>query len=82
MRPDRIASRHCSSASKTRAGPVIAWFCNPVIFATEPSVALDYAEVVRADDLTVPHVLTGELRLLVAARVGPARLIDNIGVSV
>jgi len=52
------------------------------VIATEPSVALDYAEVVRADDLTVPHVLTGELRLLVAARVGPARLIDNIGVSV
>ena len=52
------------------------------VIATEPSVALDYAEVVRADDLTVPDVLTGELRLLVAARVGPARLIDNIGVTI
>ena len=52
------------------------------VLATEPLVLLDYAEVVRADDLTVPAVLSGELRLLVAARVGPARLIDNMGATV
>jgi pantoate--beta-alanine ligase len=52
------------------------------VIATEPSVSPDYAEVVNADDLTVPSVLSGELRLLVAARVGPARLIDNLGASV
>jgi pantoate--beta-alanine ligase len=52
------------------------------VLATEPLLSLDYAEVVRADDLTVPAVLSGELRLLVAARVGPARLIDNMGANV
>lgn len=52
------------------------------VLATQPLVSLDYAEVVRADDLIVPPVLSGELRLLVAARVGPARLIDNLGAIV
>ena len=44
--------------------------------------ALDYAEVV--DGLTLQPVdpLAGELRLLVAARVGKARLIDNVGAKV
>ena len=44
--------------------------------------ALDYAEVV--DGLTLQPVdpLAGELRLLVAARVGMARLIDNVGAKV
>lgn len=48
----------------------------------EPLVAPDYAEVVDAASLTVPGVLTGELRLLVAARVGEVRLIDNDGADV
>ena len=48
----------------------------------EPCAALDYAEVVRADDLSVPVTLSGELRLLVAARFGRARLIDNRGVTI
>jgi pantoate--beta-alanine ligase len=52
------------------------------VIRTEPSVALDYAEIVRSDDLTVPTVLSGELRLLVAARVGQARLIDNMGIGI
>ena len=39
----------------------------------EPLATLDYAEAL---------VLPGEVRLLVAARVGPARLIDNVGVTV
>jgi pantoate--beta-alanine ligase len=41
------------------------------VFATEPLVALDYADVVETDT---------EFRLLVAARLGRTRLIDNIGV--
>ena len=48
----------------------------------EPRAALDYAAVVRADDLSVPVTLCGELRLLVAARFGRARLIDNRGVTI
>jgi len=49
------------------------------VVATEQKFTLDYAEVVDAADLTVPPVLAGELRLLIAARLGRARLIDNIG---
>ncbi len=47
-----------------------------------PLADLEYAEVVDAHDLTVPDRLTGEVRLLVAARFGRARLIDNAGVTV
>ena len=50
--------------------------------AAEPRATLDYAEVVGAEDLQSPVHLAGELRLLVAARVGRARLIDNVGVTV
>ena len=52
------------------------------IIEAEPLAALDYAEVVRATDLSVPDTLSGELRLLVAARFGRARLIDNRGVTI
>ena len=50
------------------------------IVEAEPLVELDYAEVVDASTLAVPEKLDGGLRLLVAARVGPTRLIDNLGV--
>ncbi len=50
------------------------------VLATEPAVATDYATVVDASTLKQPTVLAGDLRLLVAARVGGTRLIDNIGV--
>jgi pantoate--beta-alanine ligase len=49
--------------------------------ASEPKFRLDYAEVVDAGDLTVPPVLSGELRLLIAAFLGRARLIDNTGAT-
>jgi pantoate--beta-alanine ligase len=43
---------------------------------------LDYAEVVSPSTLVVPPVLAGEARLLVAGRVGKARLIDNVGAEI
>ena len=46
--------------------------------ATEPMVDLDYAEVVDATTLG-PPVASGEVRFLIAGRVGGVRLIDNIG---
>jgi len=48
--------------------------------ASEPLVALDYAVLVDADDLEPAADLSAErsLRLLVAATVGPVRLIDNL----
>ncbi|MXW42168.1 MAG: pantoate--beta-alanine ligase [Acidimicrobiia bacterium] len=51
------------------------------VIAAEPKASTDYAAVVHADTLERPEVLNGELRLLMAARIGQARLIDNIGVS-
>src|SRR4029077_7825746 len=47
--------------------------------AKEPRFTLDYAEVVDALDLTPIHPLSGELPLLIAALLGRARLIDNLG---
>jgi pantoate--beta-alanine ligase len=52
------------------------------VLASEPAVAPEYAEVVDPGDLTTPDMLTGEVRLLIAARVGPVRLIDNLGALV
>jgi len=48
--------------------------------AAEPLVELDYAAVVQADDLEPVATCAAErpLRLLIAARVGPVRLIDNL----
>jgi pantoate--beta-alanine ligase len=51
------------------------------IIEAEPLATLDYAAVVDPATFTTPHPLTGELRLLVAARFGRARLIDNVGVN-
>jgi pantoate--beta-alanine ligase len=48
----------------------------------EPLAELDYAEVVDAATFAVPEPLVGTLRLLVAARFGGARLIDNLGATV
>lgn len=52
------------------------------VLDAEPLVETDYAEVVDAVTLSRPNELRGQLRLLVAARVGPVRLIDNEGVRV
>ena len=48
------------------------------IMAHQPLVTLDYADVVRACDLARLDRLSGEVRLVVAARVGATRLIDNL----
>jgi pantoate--beta-alanine ligase len=50
-----------------------------VLDATD-GVEPDYAVAVDAATLATPRRLQGEVRLLVAATVGPVRLIDNIGV--
>jgi pantoate--beta-alanine ligase len=52
------------------------------VLAAEPLVQPDYAEVVDARTLEARPLLHGEVRLLVAARVGAVRLIDNDGARV
>ena len=53
------------------------------VLAAEPLLGrVDYATVTEADTLQPLDPLAGELRLLVAAHLGAARLIDNIGVTV
>jgi pantoate--beta-alanine ligase len=47
-----------------------------------PLFTLDYAAVVDPASLSPAPELAGELRLLIAARLGRARLIDNMGVTV
>jgi pantoate--beta-alanine ligase len=49
------------------------------VLAAEPEVAVDYLELRGADLGPVPQ--QGAARLLVAARVGATRLIDNVAVT-
>lgn len=46
-----------------------------------PEFALDYAEVADPEDLTRPERITRGVRLLIAARLGRARLIDNVAAN-
>ncbi len=47
------------------------------VLAGEPRCAPDYATIVHPDTFAVPDTLDGPALMCVAARVGPARLIDN-----
>ncbi|MCP3938582.1 MAG: pantoate--beta-alanine ligase [Actinomycetia bacterium] len=47
----------------------------------EPLAALDYAAVVRSDDLTTARTVDDTNRLIIAADVGATRLIDNMGLG-
>lgn len=48
------------------------------VVAKEPIVGLEYAEVRDAATMRPPGAFATELRLLIAARIGPVRLIDNL----
>jgi pantoate--beta-alanine ligase len=50
--------------------------------AGEPRVELEYAEVRHGPDLTTSTRLDGEVLVAVAAKVGPARLIDNVTITI
>ena len=65
---------------KSRVRPSPVWSRPPCWrwLRSEELFHLDYAEVVDAVTLEVPPVLSGEARLLIAGRMGKARLIDNV----
>jgi pantoate--beta-alanine ligase len=48
------------------------------VIAAEPRCALEYAAVIHPDTFVPMTRLEGPALLAVAARVGPARLIDNV----
>jgi pantoate--beta-alanine ligase len=85
---ERRAALVLSQALRTGAALVAHGEADPAaveagmarVVATEPSVGLDYAAVVYADDLEPAGTCVTErpLRLLTAATVGPVRLIDNL----
>ncbi|HJR25046.1 MAG TPA: pantoate--beta-alanine ligase [Acidimicrobiales bacterium] len=74
------AGRRAIEAGERDAAEVRAVMVDVV--GTERLAELDYAEVVDAATFAVPDPLEGSLRLLVAARFGAARLIDNVGATV
>jgi pantoate--beta-alanine ligase len=68
-------------------GPVHARTVSEVmqrVVATEPLVELDYAAAVGSHDLAECDLVDGRspVRLLIAAQVGPVRLIDNCAATV
>ena len=88
--PERGAATVLSRALRGAADAVVAGERDPAAVrraieatvATEPLVDLEYAEVRRASDLEPVTEIDGELLVAVAARVGPARLIDNVMITI
>lgn len=73
-----LAAGRDAVAAGERAGARVAAAMRAVV-ATEPGVQLDYAVAVDVDTLEEVDAITdpSALRLLIAAQVGPVRLIDN-----
>ena len=73
-----LAAGRAALAGEERSGAAVARAMQAAV-AAEPLVALDYAVLVEADTLEEVATVTdpGSLRLLIAAQVGPVRLIDN-----
>jgi pantoate--beta-alanine ligase len=75
-----MAGADCVRSGERGAGVVVDAMRG--VLATEPLFDVDYTAVVDAASFETPDPLRGELRLLAAARLGKARLIDNLGVTV
>ena len=73
-----LAAGRAALDAGERSGAAVGRAMRAVV-AAEPLVALDYAVVVDADTLeeVAAGRRPGSLRLLIAAQVGPVRLIDN-----
>jgi pantoate--beta-alanine ligase len=87
---ERAAAPVLNRALRAGAAAVLAGERDPAVVAelvgaiveAEPLATLVSSDVVDSATLVPPPTLTGSIRLLVAARFGRARLIDNIGVRV
>lgn len=73
------AGRHLIAAGATSGREVSATMM--AVLTSESLVHVDYAVVADPASLRVVTDISAEVRLLVAARVGPVRLIDNIAAS-
>jgi pantoate--beta-alanine ligase len=73
-----MRARDAAAAGETDATALEAALAAAI--SAEPGVTLDYAAIVDAQSLDRVTVLTREGRALVAARVGSARLIDNVSI--
>jgi len=72
-----------AGAARVEAGerdPAVVRQAMAALVDAEALAELDYAAVVDAATLEVSDPLEGTLRLLIAARFGKARLLDNLGV--
>jgi pantoate--beta-alanine ligase len=72
-----VAGRAC--VERGERDPVRVTAAMTAVLVAEPLVTPDYAVVVDPGTLQCPSEVAGEVRLLVAARVGAVRLIDNEG---
>jgi pantoate--beta-alanine ligase len=87
---ERAAAPVLQRALRAGAASILAGERDPEVVAelvgaiveAEPLATLVSSDVVDSATLVPPPALTGSIRLLVAARFGRARLIDNIGVRV
>jgi pantoate--beta-alanine ligase len=78
----RALGAGADEARRSGASPATVDGVMAHLIAAEPGFTLDYAAVVDSATLAPAARLAGELRLLVAARLGRVRLIDNQGVTV
>jgi len=70
-----------AGASAGRGGPRAVLEATSRVLADEPEVSVDYVALVDEDTWVDADESTGPARLLVAARVGTTRLIDNVSVD-
>jgi pantoate--beta-alanine ligase len=75
-----LAGRDTIHAGARDPSSVVASIAS--LIDAEPLAELEYAEVVDPTTLQRPARLEGQVRLLVAARFGRPRLLDNLGVLV
>ena len=75
-----MRARDAAAAGETDAAAIESELAATI--TAEPGITLEYAAVVDAESLDRLTVLTREGRALVAARVGSARLIDNVAIRI